>query len=103
MGRERIARGHVKGALARDAGGAACDPRDDGAASWCAVGAIQSRPRDGFRTALDALWGALPAGSPDAAERSPEASVSAFNDAGDTRPADVLALFDRAIAATEGP
>ena len=95
--RERIARGWTQGATARvEAWGLVVVPQSPQATCWCAVGALESATRylSDAGDALMALRKVLPRGKWGR-------DVSHFNDAPSTTQADVLALFDRAIAAEE--
>ncbi len=96
--REKIATPErwTKGAAARDVNGGKVDAASPLAVCWCANGAIYSKPspylRPGLRdSATENLRMLLPIGF----------YVSTFNDAPTTTHADILALFDRAIAAEE--
>lgn len=93
MGRGKVARGWTRGCLARDAEGKEVDPVSAQATCWCAIGAIDSvtgnenNASHGAVTVLDsALEGR---------------EIADFNDDPATTQADVLALFDRAIATLE--
>lgn len=79
---------------ARDARGRTCDPRSAAAVCWCAVGALcraKDIPLDIANPALDVL----------AAVIGPGVHVVDWNDAEGRTHADVLAVFDRAIATLE--
>lgn len=93
-GRERIARGHARDAYARDDQGREVYAWSPEACAWCALGALRFGPDFGgpvYGAAVDAL---LRAGD------GLDFVLATFND---THPqADVLALFDRAIAAADG-
>lgn len=82
----------TKGAYARDKNGVKCDARNRLSYSYCTIGALTrvSEIDSGqWVEAADALCKELP----------PEFDrITAFNDAATTNHADVLALFDRAIA-----
>lgn len=95
-GRERVARGWSQNYFARDAAGNGCPVNSRKAKCWCAVGAVYAAATTHpVRTpALERLREALPGAS-----RTGE--VEWFNDHPLTTQADVLALFDRAIAALE--
>lgn len=93
-GRERVARGWTQGAYARDAAGRSVYAWTPEACAWCALGAMRGVGRSGAeydeaRATLERL--------------TPARSVSSFNDAPTTTQADVLALFDRAIATAGAP
>lgn len=98
-GRELVKRGWTQGTLARDANGGPVSAYDPTAVCFCAVGSVDTRDswdEEGlaaFGGALELLEGALSADWGD--------SLGAFNDAPTTTQADVVALFDRAIAAAE--
>ncbi len=84
----------TKGALARDKDGhetgIAVDPD---AVCWCAYGAIEHCNKEGYGAEIAMNRVVRGLGWP---------SIGAFNDADSTTHADVLALFDRAIASLEG-
>lgn len=87
----------TKGVWARDADGADVSVDDVSAAvCFCSFGACKMAV--GFDNCVDdmmlALGGAIPEGSA-------AVSTPSFNDHPDTTHADVMALFDRAIAAAE--
>lgn len=81
----------TKGAFARDRDGDDVYETDgDTAVCWCAVGAINKAfGCHAGLTVVQALYAALPADFQ---------LVASFNDHPDTTHADVMALFDRAIA-----
>lgn len=88
QGRARIEQGWAQYALARDKFDWPCTCSSEEAVSFCAVGAIwavalDSRP-------YDALFACTPAGY---------RCVADYNDHPGTTKADILALYDRAIAA----
>lgn len=96
--RELIARpeGWTKRANARDARGGIVGVGSGRATCFCAVGALWHADAPNFhsvRALRDALESVLPAGV--------AIEIEAFNDDPGTTHADVLALFDRAIAAEE--
>jgi len=96
-GRERVARGWTQRGYACDANGNDASPASSLATCWCALGGIyaNSRQRAAHDAAVVALMDAMPPGAGH--------DVAAFNDATTTTQADVLALYDRAIAAQEAP
>lgn len=80
----------TKGAIARTSDDERTLARDPQATCWCALGAIAAeRGGEVHHPAWQAVQQQLPAGE----------SIGSFNDHPDTTHADVLALFDRAIAA----
>ena len=78
----------VQGCLAVDAAGEPIQPGDPSACAWCALGSIVA---DGFDESL----GARKAFGDAVGQRY----FSRFNDSETTTHADILAAFDRAIAA----
>jgi hypothetical protein len=95
MGREKIARGWTQGVYARNSTGAKVNPESEEATCWCAVGAIPRfvRGEHVHSEAMAALRWAIPVNQC--------VDVVGFNDADTATQSDVLALFDRAIAALE--
>lgn len=83
-----------KGGYAADAHGRTCSFDDPEAVCFCAEGALFSAVRDDSRlnNAYELVRAALP---------TKVTFLPAFNDAETTAHADILALFDRAIAAAE--
>lgn len=79
-----------QGWFAHDERGQSLDYNDPEACSWCAVGALRREGERWNRGAYKALWAQLPAGYD---------HVSDYNDDYGVTHADVLALYDRAIAA----
>jgi hypothetical protein len=78
---------------AHDATGGECEASAREAVCWCALGAVKSVTTHGcFHTLWELLRAQLPHGS---------VSISTYNDAPSTTHADILLLFDRAIAAAE--
>ena len=92
-GRERVARGWTQGTYARDRDGRKAYAWAPEACAWCALGAM--RVSGHFGAEYDAARALLERFTPAAL------AVSSFNDASTTTQADVLALYDRAIAAAE--
>jgi len=91
-GRERIARGLAAGAYARDGEGREVFSWSPEACSWCSHGSLRFAPNfsdDTYKAAVEALEAQTP-GRLGLVRYSDEATQ-----------ADVLALFDRAIAAAE--
>jgi len=82
----------AKGADALNAAGKWADPLSADAVSWCAIGALGVSGRY-WMQACDLMESLLP----DSCDRD----VARFNDDPTTTHADILALFDRAIAAAE--
>lgn len=82
----------TQGELARDADGKQVPPLDDNATCWCSIGAL--RKAAGFGDIYKGPFGALYFKVPT------KGSVSDFNDT--HTHAEVLALFDAAIAELEG-
>ncbi len=90
----------TKGALARNAAGTELIIGRESAVCWCAFGATEAanagnndhEASDAERSADNALRSLVP-----------NRDVPSFNDAATTTHADILALFDRAIAACETP
>lgn len=96
-GRARIERGWCQGAFARDANGHDVLSRSPRARAWCTSGAVEfdSRPMSaGAFAAHVALCAALPADWI-------EDGAASWNDAPGRTQAEVLALYDAAIAAEE--
>lgn len=97
--RALIERGWCQGADAMTASGRSVFPEHGGAERWCAGGACAAAAKDReierpiFRTMLDSLLRAIPEHRP--------MTVSFWNDEPGRTQAEVLALFDRAIAAEE--
>ncbi len=85
-GLERIKRGWCKGSMARTAEGIPVSPRHPNACMWCAVGAINGTGNYGFDALLDAAG---------------VDSIVGLNDQPTTTQADIIALYERAIAAEE--
>ncbi len=91
LGRERIARGLAKGALARDRLGVKCDPMSRRACCWCAVGATHvTKSFAKLEKAQDVLRSCLP---------SPYTSLVLFSDTPGRTPGEVYDLYSRAIEA----
>lgn len=95
-GRERVARGWTQRAMARRSETIAVAPSHPNAVCWCAAGGIYAdhRTKNSHEAAVTALERELPPGDWDG-------NIIAYNDLPTTTQADVLALFDRAIAALE--
>ncbi|HWT25460.1 MAG TPA: hypothetical protein VN213_18290 [Solirubrobacteraceae bacterium] len=89
--RERIAisKRWAKGWWAYDVQGNKCREDDPQARQWCSAGAVFAVSRSDGWAALEVLAGVVPG------------RVSDFNDDAATTHAEVLAAFDRAIAAAE--
>lgn len=89
-GRERIARGWCQHDFARKADGTPTDGLDPEAVTWCAYGAAHDdqRVERVLESALNEFAGTY--------------LLATWNDKSDRTQADVLALYDRAIAAVEG-
>lgn len=87
--RAKLAQGWTQEMLARDWQGAEVPSHSDEALCWCAVGAVYAvtQSEEERDAALNQL--ALSLGHGD---------IENFNDRDDTTQADVLALYDRAIA-----
>lgn len=98
-GRERVARGWTQGAFARNQKGSSVAEANPSAICFCALGAIYADRRAPYSLAFDALSRAVE--SPKA-NVPPHCVVGYFNDDPATTQADVLALYDRAIAANGG-
>lgn len=84
-----------KGAFARDPRGNGVSPINKTAVCWCAAGSVRNVgliSQVELYAALGVLRTALPA------EAGRLAGVITFNDRPDTTHADIIALFDRAIA-----
>jgi hypothetical protein len=97
----RAARAHIadpakwtQGAMAHDVHGTRCEPNSRAAVKWDAFGAFFAvRPNTAAtHAAQDALLAAVPPGYH---------LISDYNDAAETTHADILALFDSAIAREE--
>ncbi len=86
-GLERIKRGWCKNTFARNARGLPVHSMDETACQWCAIGAL---PASGRYLAVESLFAAN--------KGLPPASL---NDLPDTTQADIIALYERAIAAEE--
>ncbi len=83
--------GWTQGAIARNVDAEMVDPDDDDAVCWCAMGAlIVAEPN--FDRLLDALY---------VLRSSTNGYVDLFNDAPGRTQQEVIAAFDRAIAAEE--
>lgn len=89
-------RAWTKGAAARTAGGSPVNPIDDRACSWCILGALDAVDRVEGPHRMDVVAALRREIPPCAGDRF----VHNYNDAAATEHADVLALFDRAIAAS---
>jgi len=87
--------------FALDAHGDESEPNEPGAVCWCALGAIRHVCGESSR----ADWSLLALSADDALEvvlpRHVD-GIDAFNDDAATQHADVIAAFDRAIAAERG-
>ena len=83
----------TRGTNARNASGRSVPFDSPSAVCFCAYGAVLRASGGEIVLACQRLWEALPAGWPDI--------FPLYNDYPDTTYADVLALFDRAIAAEE--
>lgn len=90
IGRARIARGWCRFSLAENSQGHSCDPEGLQAVAWCALGGLMHDSHWGFSTAFDSLAAML--GSSHLAD---------WNNQPHRTQADVLALYDKAIAAEE--
>lgn len=97
--RERVAEGWTQGAMARDERGEETEPTESEAVCYCALGALESIDRGSRSVGAFVLRLALPRFVLGCA---PDSMVANFNDDPATTQADVLALFDRAIAAEGG-
>lgn len=98
LGRARIAQGWCVGNFAQTRGGGMCHPSDPEAVHWCARGAVGSDWNTGINEDAEAaLYAALPAEYQGSTWGGSGNSVANFNNHHRTQ-ADVLALFDRAIA-----
>lgn len=86
-----------KGGYAVDKDGEFCDESTDAAVAWCALGAVIKVEPDIIRQAFAEKYLQM-AAPPVAPGAGP---VPEFNDAPETTLADVLALYDRAIALAE--
>jgi len=103
-GRARIALGWTQRAFARDAGGGEVPPWSPDATCWCVLGAVHTEAPDpsggppvrgaACKRAEEALYDELTT----APGRPWRATTTVFNDAPTTTHADILDLFDRAIA-----
>jgi hypothetical protein len=85
----------TKGAAARNADGATCQPRDITATCFCSIGAVVRVVGDDYAAFAPLLRCLMPS------EVQPFAAVQLFNDSHDTRHADVLRMFDEAIYRAE--
>lgn len=83
----------AQGAFARDSGGAVVAALDPAAVRWCAIGALVAVDRSDGRNQCFAAHNAL------AGHLHGCSGLQTFNDSHEH--AEVLALFDRAIAGTE--
>lgn len=86
-----------KGVYARDQYGIEVDSRSEHACTWCALGAVRA-----FADSPDSSWPFYGAAS--ALNRAtPEGydGVHEFNDREETTHADIMAVYDRAIATAE--
>ncbi len=97
-GRERIAKGWCVSNFGQTAVGIPCDPNGKEAVRWCARGAVGSSFIDGKinEAAEEALARALPVEYLTFGRQPTGNDVAAFNNR--SSQAEVLALFDRAIA-----
>jgi hypothetical protein len=94
--RKLVAKNWTQGESARNVNGVATDAFGDDAVSFCALGALRAKAGIPFNyEAVEALAAATP-GIP-LLIKSPETTITRFNDEADTIQADVLALYDRAI------
>ena len=91
--RALVKRGWCQDVLARDKRGIRCNEKDVFATSWCVVGATYRACSNRFGPSDDA-WSALTA-----AARTHD--LAGWNDRTGRKQADVVALFDRAIAKAE--
>lgn len=96
-GRERVAKGWCQKAQARDADGFSSNADSPSAAQWCAIGAIvDEADESGARLeAQRALRGAL------GRSRLTYYAVVEWNDTPGRTQAEVITLFEKAIAAEE--
>ena len=96
-----IERALTQGYFAHDADGEECGSLSESAVCWCAIGAaIRADPPASSFAAERALWMALPEEFRSASE-DPADDVAEFNDTPGRAKEEVLALYDRAIAAQE--
>jgi hypothetical protein len=78
----------TKGKYARDKDGESVTPNSRSAVCWCAIGAVHAAyPSDAERTLIRLSWFVPTKGG-----------ISTYNDYPETTHADILALYDRAIA-----
>ena len=85
----------TKGAFAKAAAGCAIASTSDNAVCWCAIGALRRFDRGGYSAAYSNAVFVLQCCV------SGSGGVAEFNDDPNTTHADVLAMFDRAIARAE--
>lgn len=93
-GLERVKRGWTQGMFAANEAGQPCHTGLGGATAWCASGAVQTASLHEWRAALDALERHVPAGASNQGD-----VLVYYNDAPERTQADIIALFERAIAA----
>lgn len=89
----------TQGDRARDAAGAPIDPCDPRAVCWCISGALEAADPSG--SDMDGFIGAALALEKVIVGLGHRAAIGDFNDAPERTHAEVLAAFDKAIAATE--
>ena len=101
--RGKIAAGWTQGCFAKDALGEQVNPEAPTATCWCAVGAVRASMGPAYRIAMidgrahAELYEAIASvGAIDSGD-----AIVEFNDKQGRTQAEVLALFDRAIAAVE--
>lgn len=90
--RALVAKEWTRRASARDSAGIACAANDEGARSWCMVGALAVVTHGALEYATEAVADVL------GMERSADHRISDWNDAPGRTQADVIAAFDAAIA-----
>ena len=101
----------IKGAIARTARGYECEAESGTARCFCAIGAVRRARHDltgtpfGSYPTVNRLRDAVQLENPNRIEGESEClntmTVADYNDRPQTTHADVLALYDRAIAATK--
>jgi hypothetical protein len=91
LGLERIKRGFCKGGYAKNEHGRVCLTWEDEASAWCAMGALGPEMA---ASAIAALQDAMP--------RESHGHLVRWSDDPDRTQADVIALYERAIAIQAG-
>ena len=103
VGRENVEFGWVSKAMAKGPFGEVVGARNPAAVCWCALGAIFAAVPEGpeYTEVVSATVKALVAAIPTSHGNVAERTITSYNDAPGRTKAEMLDLFDRALAKTE--